>query len=78
MEEIYKEGRVKAIGVSNFLEHHPKELLDICAVYSTVNQYEMHPYLQQLELRKLCKENDIAFTAWAPIIKGRVLDSRNR
>lgn len=74
MEELYKEGRVKAIGVSNFLHHHLKELLDICSVSPTVNQYEMHPYLQQPELRKMCQDNAIAVTAWAPIMKGRVLD----
>lgn len=74
MEEIYKEGRIKAIGVSNFLPHHLNELLENCTIRPTVNQYEMHPYLQQPELRKLCQDNDIAITAWAPIMKGRVLD----
>lgn len=74
MEEFYKEGRIKAIGVSNFLAHHLDELLENCTVRPTVNQYEMHPYLQQPELRKLCHDNDIAITAWAPIMKGRVFD----
>jgi len=74
MEELYKDGRIKAIGVSNFLQHHLDELLENCIVYPTVNQYEMHPYLQQPELRKLCEDNNIAITAWAPIMKGRVLN----
>lgn len=74
MEELYNEGRIKAIGVSNFLPHHLKELLNICTVAPAVNQYEMHPFLQQPELKKLCDDNDIAITAWAPIMKGRVLD----
>ena len=74
MEELYQTGHVKAIGVSNFLPHHLNELLSICTVRPTVNQYEMHPFLQQPELRKLCQDNDIAVTAWAPIMKGRVLD----
>ena len=74
MEEIYKEGRVKAIGVSNFMQHHLEELFQISDTRPTVNQYEMHPYLQQADLRQFCEENDIAVTAWAPIMKGRVLD----
>lgn len=74
LEELHQEGRVKAIGVSNFLAHHLKELLDNCKIHPTVNQYEMHPYLQQPDLRKLCQDNEIAVTAWAPIMKGRVLD----
>lgn len=73
MEELYQEGRIKAIGVSNFLPHHIKELLANCTIRPAVNQYEMHPYLQQPELRTLCEENEIAVTAWAPIMKGRVL-----
>jgi diketogulonate reductase-like aldo/keto reductase len=74
MEELYQEGRVKAIGVSNFLEHHLNELLQDCSIPPAANQYEMHPYLQQPNLRTLCHANDIAVTAWAPIMKGRVLD----
>jgi len=74
MEELYQEGRIKAIGVSNFLEHHLNEMLSICTVRPVVNQYEMHPNLQQPELRKLCQDNEIAITAWAPIMKGGVLD----
>lgn len=74
LEEIYQEGRVKAIGVSNFLEHHLTELLDICNIRPMVNQYEMHPYLQQPSLREFCEANEIRVTAWAPIMKGRVLN----
>ena len=74
MEEIYKEGRVRAIGVSNFLQHHLEELFQISDIRPAVNQYEMHPYLQQSDLRLFCEQHDIAVTAWAPIMKGRVLD----
>jgi diketogulonate reductase-like aldo/keto reductase len=73
MEEIYKDGRVRAIGVSNFLQHHLETLFDFAGIRPTVNQYEMHPYLQQASLREFCEENDIAVTAWAPIMKGDVL-----
>lgn len=74
LEEFYQAGRIKAIGVSNFLPHHLTEILDNGNVRPAVNQYEMHPYLQQPELRQLCQDNEIAITAWAPIMKGRVLD----
>ena len=74
LEELQASGRVKAIGVSNFLSHHLHELLENCTIPPAVNQYEMHPYLQQPELRRLCQDNEIAVTAWAPIMKGRVLD----
>lgn len=73
LEELYQEGRVKSIGVSNFLEHHLNELLEDCTIRPAVNQYEMHPYLQQPNLRKLCQDSEIFVTAWAPIMKGRVL-----
>lgn len=74
LEELYEAGRVRAIGVSNFLPHHLNDLLQICNVRPAVNQYEMHPCLQQPELRALCQENGIAVTAWAPIMKGRVMN----
>lgn len=74
LEEIYAEGRVKAIGVSNFLQHHLETLFQNSDIRPAVNQYEMHPYLQQADLRKFCQDNAIAVTAWAPIMKGRVLN----
>jgi diketogulonate reductase-like aldo/keto reductase len=74
MEEIYQDGRVRAIGVSNFLQHHLEELFQIGEIRPTVNQYEMHPYLQQASLREFCEQNDISVTAWAPIMKGEVLN----
>jgi diketogulonate reductase-like aldo/keto reductase len=75
LEEIYKNtDRVRAIGVSNFLQHHLEELFELADVKPVVNQFEYHPYLQQPDLRAFCKENDVAITAWAPIMKGRVLE----
>jgi len=74
MEEIYQSGRVKAIGVSNFMQHHLEELFNLSDIKPVVNQYEMHPYLQQKDLLQFCQSNDIAVTAWAPIMKARVLD----
>ncbi len=73
LEEIYQTGRTKAIGVSNFLQHHLEDLLEIAEIVPAVNQIEFHPYLQQPSLQAFCHEHNIALTAWAPIMKGRVL-----
>lgn len=74
LEEIYKTDRVRAIGVSNFLQHHLEDLLNIAEVVPAVNQIEYHPYLQQPSLIEFCHDKGIEVTAWAPIMKGRVLD----
>lgn len=74
LEELYETDRVRAIGVSNFLQHHLDELLSFAKVQPAVNQFEFHPYLQQPELQAYCREHDIAMTAWAPIMKGQVMD----
>ncbi len=74
LEEIYASGRAKAIGVSNFMQHHLEELLSFANVTPAVNQFEHHPFLQQPGLVKFCQDNGIAVTAWAPIMKGRVMN----
>lgn len=73
LEEIYKTDRVRAIGVSNFLVHHLEELIKDAEIKPVVNQIEFHPYLQSQVLHSFCRENDIVLTAWAPIMKGRVM-----
>ncbi len=75
LEEIYQTtDRVRAIGVSNFLEHHLTDLLKIATVQPAVNQVEFHPYLQQPGLQQYCRDHQIALTAWAPMMKGRVME----
>jgi methylglyoxal/glyoxal reductase len=74
LEEAYRAGRAKAIGVSNFLIHHLDELLAQAEVTPANNQIEYHPYLQQPELIAYCRDKGISITAWAPIMKGRVMD----
>ncbi len=74
LEERYRTGSIRAIGVSNFLQHHLEELFTLAEVRPAVNQFEFHPYLQQPDLQRFCRDNDIVITAWAPIMKGRVLD----
>lgn len=70
LEKLYRDGRVRAIGVSNFHIEHLERLLTECEIKPVVNQVECHPYLQQKELKAFCKENDIVVEAWSPIAKG--------
>ncbi len=74
MEELYNAGRIRAIGVSNFLQHHLEDLLDIATILPVVSQVELHPHLQMPELQAFCRAQDIYVTAWAPLMKGRVLE----
>ena len=74
MEEIYHSGRAKAIGVSNFKEHHLRRLFSQSEVRPAVNQVEVHPYLAQDDLRAFDAEHEIATEAWSPIAQGKVLD----
>ena len=74
MEEIYRSGRVKAIGVSNFQRAHLERLMRESDVVPAVNQIEVHPYLAQDPLRTFGRDNGIATEAWAPIAQGKVLD----
>lgn len=72
MERLYAEGRVRAIGVSNFEVHHLENLLSSCTVVPSVNQVELHPLLNQQELRDYCRGKRIAIEAWSPIMKGKL------
>lgn len=74
LEEIYKDGRAKAIGVSNFLPHHLEELMKDAKIKPMVNQVELHPQLSQQEVRDYCKEHGIRVEAWSPIARGKYFD----
>ncbi|MDR2869272.1 MAG: aldo/keto reductase [Deferribacteraceae bacterium] len=67
MEEIYKSGRAKAIGISNFQPHHMDTLMKEAKVTPAVNQFECHPYLSQQPLVDYCKKLGIACEAYSPI-----------
>lgn len=67
LEEIYNSGRAKAIGVSNFKEHHIKTLLESATIKPVVNQIELHPYLSQIDLVEYCQRQDIVVEAWSPL-----------
>jgi 2,5-diketo-D-gluconate reductase A len=71
MEELYREGRVKAIGVSNF---HPDRLMDLMLhnmVVPAVNQIETHPFHQQIEAQKFLQKNNVQMESWGPFAEGR-------
>ena len=70
-EELYEKGLIKAIGVSNFLEHHLEPILDKCNIRPMVNQIEIHPQYPQHGIVSFCKSNDILVEAWSPLIGGR-------
>ena len=74
LEKLYNEGVIKAIGVSNFLPHHLKNLLDGCEVKPAVNQIEFHPGYSQEAALNYCKENGILVQAWSPLGRTRVLN----
>ena len=71
MEELYKEGRIRAIGVSNF---HPDRLMDLMVhneVVPAVNQIETHPFNQQLEAHEFMQENNVQIESWGPFAEGK-------
>ena len=72
MEKLYAEGRVKAIGVSNFLRHHLEDLLQTAEVVPMVNQMEFHPYLVQQDLVDFCTSKNIQYEAWSPFMQGKL------
>lgn len=74
MEELLGTGKVRAIGVSNFLIPHLSRLLSSSELAPAVNQVEFHPRLQQPELHRYCESNGIVVEAWSPIMRGEVND----
>jgi diketogulonate reductase-like aldo/keto reductase len=72
MEELYEKGKIRAIGVSNFMIPHLERLMENSRIKPMVNQVEFHPELVQPELLQFCKENQIQMEAWRPIMKGKV------
>ncbi|MGN7200180.1 aldo/keto reductase [Arthrobacter sp. SAFR-044] len=73
LETLYREGRVRAIGVSNFQPAHLDRLMQSAEVVPAVNQIELHPWLQQEELRSKHAELGIRTEAWSPLGRGQVL-----
>ena len=70
LEEFYRDGRARSIGVSNFQPHHLRRLHTEAEVPPAINQIEVHPYLTQDDVRGFCAEHQIAIEGWSPIGQG--------
>ncbi|MHC0037530.1 aldo/keto reductase [Pseudoneobacillus sp. C159] len=74
LEKLYKDGRVRAIGVSNFKIHHLEDLLKEAEIKPMVNQVEYHPHLTQKDLLAFCQREGIQLEAWSPLKRGELLN----
>ncbi len=71
-EELYQAGKIKAIGVSNFLDHHLDAILESAKIAPMVDQLELHPQYVQREAVTYCKDHRMIVEAWSPLIKGHL------
>lgn len=74
MEKLHREGRIRALGLSNFMPHHLEELLPRAEIRPVMNQVECHPRLPQNDLRAVCAREGIVLEAWSPIYHGKVAE----
>ncbi len=74
LEKLYKDGRVRSIGVSNFKVHHLEDLKQVSEITPMVNQVEFHPQFPQDEVLAYCKKNNIQLEAWGPLMQGKIFD----
>ncbi|MCL9661464.1 aldo/keto reductase [Paenibacillus hunanensis] len=74
LEKLYGDGRVRAIGVSNFQIHHLEDLLATAEIVPVINQVELHPKLTQYELQQYCADHGIRLEAWSPLMQGQLLE----
>ncbi|MBQ4805040.1 aldo/keto reductase [Aquimarina sp. MMG015] len=74
LEKLYKDGVIKAIGVSNFLEHHLENLMETSEIKPMVNQMEFHPHLVQQDLIDFCNKHHIQYEAWSPMMQGKIFE----
>lgn len=72
LEKLYSEGKVRAIGVSNFHPHHLEGIMGNCSTKPMVNQVEYHPLLIQKELQAYCRANQIVMEAYSPLMQGNL------
>mmetsp|Transcript_32200 Transcript_32200/g.75870 ORF Transcript_32200/g.75870 Transcript_32200/m.75870 type:complete len:428 (+) Transcript_32200:142-1425(+) len=72
LEDLKKEGKIRYIGVSNYVRRHLKELLSTCEIRPDIAEMELHPYFQQRELVALCKENGIQVVGFSPFAHGEL------
>ncbi|MDQ0860849.1 aldo/keto reductase [Bacillus sp. V2I10] len=74
LETLYKSGKLRAIGVSNFQTHHLESLMEDAEIKPMINQVEFHPRLTQKNLLSFCREHGIQLEAWSPLMQGQLLD----
>ncbi|GGH98647.1 MAG TPA: aldo/keto reductase [Staphylococcus sp.] len=74
MEDLYNEGKIKNIGVSNFHVNHLEELLKQASIKPVINQIECHPYLIQKDLRAYLEAQKIVAQSWSPLMNGQILE----
>lgn len=74
MEQAVKQGKVRSIGLSNFMADHLQEIISAGDIVPAVNQIEYHPYLVQAEAITESDAHDVAITAWSPLMQGKFLD----
>lgn len=75
LEELYRDGRVRAIGVSNCLEHHVRNIIEAGGIRPMVLQNEFHPRLVQQNMLDFCTIENIQYQAWSPLMRGRILEN---
>lgn len=75
MEELYAEGKIRTLGVSNFYQEHLEALLETAKVVPAINQIEFHPGYWQTGLVEYCKGKNIMVQAWSPLARGKVFDN---
>ncbi len=75
MEELYRDGRIRAIGVSNFMPHHLEALLEVSDIIPAINQIEYHPGQMQTECVEYCTAKGILIEAWSPLGTGRLIEN---
>lgn len=76
MEDLYQEGKIRAIGVSNFLPHHLDALLETATIVPAVNQVRLAPGVYQEQVVAYCREKGILLEAWGPFGQGELFDSK--
>jgi len=74
LERLYHEGKVRSIGVSNYLPHHLDALIAHAEITPMVNQVEFHPYLLQPGLADACRKHGIVREAWSPLMQGKITE----
>lgn len=74
LEALYRKGKVKAIGVSNFLQPHLENLLESAEIIPMVNQMEFHPFMVQQELIDFCHSHKIQYEGWSPLMQGHIFE----